>query len=120
MDPSYILANLGACLTMGLGLLGLFAPAKAAALTSLSPAGPNGRSEIRATYGGLFAALGGACLAAQAEGVFLTVGVAWIGAALGRVWSIVVDRNFSAKNLGGVAFECTIGLLLIAPVWSPR
>ena len=119
MDPSYVLANLGASLTVGLGLLGLFAPAKAAALTSLSPAGPNGRSEIRATYGGLFAAMGVSCLATQAEGVFLTVGVAWIGAAIGRSWSVVVDRNFSPKNWGGVAFECSIGLLLTAPLWSP-
>ena len=120
MDPSLMIANLGACLTLGLGLLGLFAPAKAAALTSLAPVGPNGRSEIRATYGGLFAAMGLSCLAAQAEGVFLTVGVAWIGAAIGRSWSVVVDQNFSPKNLGGVAFECLIGLLLTAPVWASR
>jgi hypothetical protein len=120
VDPSHLIANFGAFLTMGLGLLGLFAPAKVADFTSLSPAGLNGKSEIRATYGGLFTAMGVSCLATQAEGVFLTVGVAWIGAAIGRSWSVVVDRNFSSKNLGGVAFECSIGLLLTAPVWSPR
>ena len=120
MDPGHIVANLGACITLGLGLLGLFAPAKAAALTSLSPVGPNGRSEMRATYGGLFAAMGVSCLVTQAEGVFLTVGLAWIGASIGRLWSVVVDQNLSPKNLGGVAFECLIGLLLTAPVWDPR
>ena len=120
MDPSLMIANLGACLTLGLGLLGLFAPTRAAALTSLSPLGPNGRSEMRATYGGLFAAMGVSCLVTQVDGVFLTVGVAWIGASIGRSWSVVVDRNFSPMNLAGVAFECLIGLLLTAPVWSPR
>lgn len=120
MDPGHIVANLGACLTLGLGLLGLFAPANAAALTSLSPVGPNGRSEMRATYGGLFAAMGVSCLVTQAEGVFLTVGMAWIGASIGRLWSVVVDQNLSPKNLGGVAFECLIGLMLTAPAWDPR
>jgi hypothetical protein len=117
VDPSIIAANLGALATVGLGGLGLFAPAKAAALTSISAVGPNGRSEIRATYGGLFAAMGLSCLLVQAEAVFRTAGAAWIGAAIGRAWSVVVDRNFSLKNFGGLLFESLIGLLLTAPAW---
>jgi len=108
------LANLGALVTLGLGLMGLLAPAKAASFANVQPIGTIGTSEIRATYGGLFAALGLACLLSQAPEVFLAAGVAWVGAAVGRAFSVFVDASRSAKNLGGIAFELAIGLLLLA------
>lgn len=112
---SILAANAGAIATLLLGCLGLFSPARAAAFTSISPVGATGVSEIRATYGGLFAALALICLAAQSTGIFATAGAAWAGAAAGRAWSVLVDGNFEAKNLGGIAFELTIGTLLLAP-----
>jgi hypothetical protein len=107
-------ANLGALITLGLGLLGLLAPARAAAFANVQPVGQIGTSEIRATYGGLFAALGLACLLTQAGGVFLAAGLAWVGAAAGRAFSVVADASRSPKNLGGIAFELAIGALLLA------
>lgn len=115
---AFFLANAGAVITLGLGLLGLFAPARAAGFTSIQPVGLIGKSEIRATYGGLFAALGLACLLTQAPGVFLAAGLAWTGAAVGRTFSVVVDGSRSAKNFGAIAFELIIGLLLLAPHWT--
>ncbi|HEB90027.1 MAG TPA: DUF4345 domain-containing protein [Deltaproteobacteria bacterium] len=115
MDASLVLANLGALITTALGGLGLFLPDRAAAFTSMSPVGTNGVSEIRATYGGLFASMGIACLLSQWDPMFLTVGIAWLGAGLGRVWSVVVDRNLDGKNLGGIAMELAIAALLLAP-----
>ncbi|MGH0030798.1 MAG: DUF4345 family protein [Myxococcota bacterium] len=115
MDVYLALGNLSAAITAGLGGLGLFAPARAAAFASVAPVGPNGTSDIRATYGGLFAALGLACLVAQSPPIFLAAGLAWVGAAAGRVWSVLVDRNLDPKNLGGIGFELAIGLLLLAP-----
>lgn len=115
MDASLVLANAGALITTGLGGLGLFLPDRAAAFTSMSPVGENGRSEIRATYGGLFAAMGLACLASQWYPIYLTVGIAWFGAGVGRVWSVIVDRNFDRKNLGGIVMEFGIALLFLAP-----
>ncbi|MFM7275249.1 MAG: DUF4345 family protein [Gammaproteobacteria bacterium] len=103
-------------MTLGMGGLGLFAPDRAAAFTRISPLGVDGRSEIRATYGGLFAALGLCCLAAQSDAVFLTAGVAWLGAAAGRIASVAMDRNHGARNLGAVAFEAAIGIPLLLPM----
>jgi len=115
VEPYTVSANLGSVATLLLGCLGLFFPSRAAAFTSLSPVGPTGVSEIRATYGGLFAALGLACLALQSLAVFSTVGIAWVGAAAGRTWSVLIDRNRVSKNLGGIVFELVLGLLLLAP-----
>jgi len=114
-----LLANAGAIITIALGLMGLLAPSRAAAFASIQPVGQIGTSEIRATYGGLFAGLGLACLISQLPGVFLAAGVAWIGAALGRLFSVAIDGSRSAKNLGAIAFELVIGLLLLAPRLAP-
>jgi len=113
-DIDTVLSNLGAAITLGLGLLGLFAPERAARLVSVRPVDRLGRSEIRATYGGLFAALGLACLLTQAPAAFLAAGIAWLGAAAGRTFSAVVDASRSRANLGAVAFELAVGLLLLA------
>ena len=105
----------GALATCALGLLGLLAPNVAAAFTSLRPEGLLGRSEIRATYGGLFLALGAGALVLRSPEVFLMLGLAWLGAAAGRLVSVVVDRSTEVKNFGGIAFEGAIGLLFLAP-----
>ena len=110
-----ILPLLGAAATLGLGLMGLFVPSAAAAFTSLKPIGLLGRSEIRATYGGLFAAIGLYCLIYREPQAYTLAGCAWLGAAGGRLLSVVVDRSVSPKNLGGVLFEGLIGLCLLAP-----
>lgn len=117
IEPDSLAANLSALVTLGMGGLGLFAPDRAAAFTRIAPLGVDGRSEIRATYGGLFAALGLVCLAAQSDAVFLTAGIAWLGAAAGRLVSVAMDRNHGARNLGAVAFEALIGMPLLLPWW---
>jgi hypothetical protein len=111
---SVALSNLGAVITLGLGVLGLFVPTRAASFANVQPVGLIGTSEIRATYGGLFVALGVACLLTQAPGVFLAAGLAWVGAAVGRLFSVFIDSSRSGKNLGGIVFELAIGLLLLS------
>lgn len=98
--------------------MGLLLPSKAASFANVQPIGTIGISEIRATYGGLFVALGLACAVTQHPGVFLAAGLAWVGAAVGRLVSVAVDGSRSPKNLGGIAFELAIGLLLLAPWWG--
>jgi len=57
MNADHLPHLIAGAVTLGLGLLGLLRPAAAAAFTSIEPKGPMGVSEIRATCGGLFAAL---------------------------------------------------------------
>lgn len=108
-----VLNNLGAAITAGLGVMGLIRPDAAAAFTAIRPEGLVGVSEIRATYGGFFIVLGAFALYAQTPEAFLIPGLAWLGAAGGRLVSIVVDRSRAPKNFGAVAFEVAIGALLL-------
>jgi hypothetical protein len=115
VDFSHILNILGSAITAGLGVMGLIRPGSAAAFTSIQPIGLLGVSEIRATYGGFFLALGAYGLYTQAANVFVVLGIAWLGAAAGRLVSIAVDKSHAPKNIGGMLFESAIAALLLAP-----
>lgn len=114
---SEVLALTGSAITLALGLLGLLRPEAAARFTSLQPVGRIGRSEIRATYGGFFVALGACGLLWREPTAWTVVGLAWLGAALGRTLSVPLDASGEAKNLGGIVFEGLIGVALLAPHW---
>jgi hypothetical protein len=105
----------GAVVTLALGLLGLVRPDLAARFTSVEPVGLVGRSEVRATYGGLFFALGAAALWSADPLACRVVGLAWAGAAAGRLLSAWLDHSRSPQNLGGVSFEAAVAGLLLAP-----
>lgn len=105
----------GAVITAGLGIMGLIRPSAAAAFTSMSPVGKLGVSEIRATYGGLFLFMGVFALIVREPIAWQVLGWAWVGAAVGRAASVVVDASREPKNFGGIAFEGVIGALLLVP-----
>ena len=109
-----MLANLGALLTLALGLFGALAPSQAARFVGIQPLGGAGISEVRATYGGLFIAMGVACLVLQAPTAFLLAGLAWCGAGLMRFPSLLLDKGSFPKGLGGAAIELVIGMLLLS------
>ncbi len=104
----------GSSVTLALGLLGLLAPERAAALVGVAADSTLGRSEVRATYGGIFVGLGAACLALRTPEAFAVAGAAWLFAALARVASLAVERDASARNLAGVIVESGIGLALLS------
>jgi hypothetical protein len=108
-----LLNNIGAIITMLMGCLGLFFPKKASALTGLSPVTPAGRAEFRGTLGVTFVFLGLVPLVTQNDITFLTAGLCWLGAAIGRVISIFLDHGNQAKNWIAVGFECAIAALLL-------
>jgi hypothetical protein len=109
---SAMLATLGAALTLALGLLGACAPRTAARLVGIEPQGGVGLAEVRATYGGLFIALGSGCLLLGHPVAYGMAAAAWLGAAALRLVALLVDRGAYPKALGGVLVEGGIGLLL--------
>jgi len=104
----------GAAINVALGLNGLVRPYATADFTGVAPVGRTGLSEIRATYGGFFLALGLFVLASGSPVACRALGCGWLGAALGRLLSVVVDRSREPRNLGAVAFEAAIAALLLA------
>ncbi|MEO0881685.1 MAG: DUF4345 family protein [Pseudomonadota bacterium] len=108
-----ILNTIGAWATLGMGLFGLFLPNRAADFVGLKPVSNAGRSEFRATYGGLWLPLGAVPLLSGAPLAFAIAGLCWLGAAVGRVLSIILDKAFDAKNVGGVVFETAFAMLLL-------
>ncbi len=105
---------LGAILTTILGGMGLFAPHAAAKFTGLEASNPTGFSEFRATYGGVFFALGIGLLLVRQPILYQVIGIAWIAAAVGRIISIFLDNARERRNFQAVVFEASIGALLLA------
>lgn len=123
-----ILALLALGFGAALGLGGLFAPDWASRVVRLKadPDRPGGYSEFRATYGGLFFMLhmAGLVMVLSAPPAIATIAVlplaaAWFGAALGRGFSMILDRKKGgdAKIIPiWMAIEFALGLAIGAPI----
>lgn len=111
-----LIANLGALITFILGCLGVMFPERVSRILGISPDGPLGVSELRATYGGFFLCLGAGCLATQSDTVFMVAGSAWCGAAIARLMSVAADKSRSRENIVGCIIEATIGLMMLSAI----
>jgi hypothetical protein len=115
------LAYVAAGVAIVCGLLGLLNPLLAVRLYGLEVAEPRGISQARATFGGLYLALGAMLLWAatpRGDGSGLRAAALLVGAvAAGRLLSIVIDGVVSPLNFLFLAFElavCALSLLASA------
>jgi len=108
------LGYIGAGITILGGVVGLLFPTQVSRTIGLSLNGRLGRSEFRATYGGLFLAAGIAAIAINSHDATLLLASAWFGAAAGRSISAVIDRSWSKENVAGLVIEAATGSLLLA------
>jgi hypothetical protein len=104
---------IGAIFMTVLGIGGFFKPLMVAKLVGLTPLEPHGISEIRATLGGFFIGLGGFAVYSQNTVIYGAIGIGWVGAAIARVFSVIIDRKINKENIGGIILEGGIGLLLL-------
>jgi hypothetical protein len=122
MTTFQIINIIGAIATIGMGCLGLFTPHAASRFTGLNASNKTAFAEFRATFGGMFVVMGLIPLLTNEPLAYLMAGLVWLGAAAGRIISIIFDRGFDEpKNFGGVAFEAAFGILLLAGsplIWS--
>lgn len=82
-----------AALTIFFGCFGFLAPRYTADALDMVPTGSTmGLSELRAGNGGLFIAMGLWCLYSGDPMAYFMLGIAYAGAATGRLLSIVVDK----------------------------
>ena len=123
MNPRLLTAVVGA-LTVLSGLTGLFYPERVMGLLGFAAQNPAHAAaalgEIRAMYGGAITVLGIATLLAAVDpaahrGRLVLLGAVWVGAAAGRLFGVSVDGNPGVLAWATVAFEITMGgLLLVA------
>jgi hypothetical protein len=122
-DIAFYLAVTGCLIGGGLGLYAMINPDWASRLVRLVPieGRVEGKSEFRATYGGLFCLAHAfalwALLFAQPSAVLApaVLGFGWTGSVLGRLISFAVDRTATPLNWLNVAVEGSLGLALAAP-----
>ena len=107
----------GTVFSLGLALLGLFAPTRAMKLVGLTPRAdaPHAISEVRATYGGVFFGVTAFALATGNPIAFLALASCWLCAMVARIASIILDNNANQHNLVSVGVEGSIGLAVAAP-----
>lgn len=125
------LAYIAAAIVILTGLLGLVNPLVAVRLFGLEVIDPRGISQVRATFGGLYLALGGMLLwaatprasaAGNAAGrPYLRSAALLVGCvAAGRLLSVVIDGIITPLNLLFLAFEVAVALLALLASRSPR
>lgn len=105
----------GAALTITTGLMGLLTPKIASRFTGLNAANKTAFAEFRATFGGVFVVMGFLPIWTGLAATFHMVGCIWLGAAFGRLVSVLLDEGYKeVKNMVGIGFEVCIGHLLLA------
>lgn len=110
--------SLIALLTLAFGAIGFVAPRYAAKALDLEPTQSTmGLSELRASAGGLFVAMALTCLVTGAGFAYAMLGVAYAGAATGRVISMVVDKPPQPKAAIWFLLEGLPAVWLILMHW---
>jgi hypothetical protein len=108
-----ILAALG---TIGFGLFGWLKPNDTLSFLGLQPADSTGlgKSEVRAASGALWVFVGLGAMVIGTPTAYLMLGLVYVGAAVGRLTAILVDKATSGKPLMFFAVEATFAAVLVA------
>ncbi len=117
MLPTLILAALALAFAL-MGIGALVSPTVVTRQFGIPSLTPDGRSEVRAVYGGFGLAIAAVLVYAIVDpdlrtGIALTVAVALFGMALGRLISAVLDRSLSKVAALYLVIELVGGALLI-------
>ncbi|MGD1933834.1 MAG: DUF4345 family protein [Candidatus Phaeomarinobacter sp.] len=112
-----VLPYIAGIIGLGLGVFAIVSPQGAARLVGIKidESLPHSVSEVRATYGGVFAGGHAFALATGSDAAFITLACGWGLTGLVRLVSIVIDRAANGANYGGTAFELAMAGLLVAP-----
>jgi Domain of unknown function (DUF4345) len=103
-----------ALFTALLGLLAFLAPRIGFKIARIEAKVPDAIAEGRASFGGVFLALGlGTILLAQPL-VTLVLGGVWAMTALGRIVSMIFDRAISAYNISATVLEVVLACAALA------
>jgi hypothetical protein len=103
-----------AVFTALLGLVAFIAPRLAFTIARIKARVPDAIAEGRASFGGVFLALGLGTLILAQPLVTLVLGGVWAMTAMGRIVSMIFDRSFSAYNLAATVLELALAAAAMA------
>lgn len=112
-----LLPALAAATAMTLFGLGALMRPASLAMVGLTATSPLGTSEIRSVFGGMFVALGVACLLTREPIVFGVVGAAWFADVAVRLVSTLVDRVPARQTLAVLAIGTLMAAALLSGYW---
>ena len=102
-------------LTIVFGCFGFLAPRYTMGALHLKTDGSTmGLSEIRASVGCLFVAMGIACIYLAEPMAYAMLGIAYVGASAGRLLSLIIDKPPFSKAFIYFAIEAALALWLVA------
>jgi hypothetical protein len=110
-----ILKIIAAAGTVGTGLIALIKPRSIYDFTGLRADSERGITEIRAIFGGMFIALGGAVLYYQTAETYRVLGITYLGIAVVRLISLFIDDSIERSNIISLIIEVLFGVILILP-----
>lgn len=99
------------CLLMGIAAL--LKPERIAAQVGLAAAGPLGRSELRAVFGGVFVGIAFACLVVATPGAYVAGGAAFLGGAAAKLLTAALERDVFPAALLGLVVDVVLGALFL-------
>ncbi|OCW59099.1 hypothetical protein AWJ14_04880 [Hoeflea olei] len=105
-----------ALVTIGFGLILLFAPRASLKILRLqtAPDHPEALSEARGTMAGFYLGVGLCALLLAQPWTYLALGAGWLFTAFGRIISMLSDRGGTLFNFASVILEAALAL---APLW---
>lgn len=105
-----------ALVTIGFGLLCLFAPRLSLRILRLQtlPDHPEAVSESRATMAGFYLGIGLCAVLFAQPLLYLALGAGWAFTAFGRIISMMSDRGATLFNFVSVAIEIVLAALPLA------
>lgn len=108
------LPQIGAALTVLLGLIGFFKPRAITDSQQITLGSPMALSEARVVFGGLHLGAGTMALVLNEPLVFLTLGTAWAVGLLARLYSMVADKTSLQHSAPGIVVDGVMAFLLLA------
>lgn len=116
MDWRLAPALIAAAVTALFGIGALMRPSVLESI-GVAATSPLGTSEIRVVFGGMFVALGVACLITRDALVFATVGAAWLADFGVRLVAVFVDRVPVRQALLVLTIALVMGVSLLSGYW---
>jgi hypothetical protein len=108
-----IYLRIAGAITVGFGLVYLFAPESMMDPAGFGAVGPGGLTDVRATYGGFQLGMGAFLLWAAADAARVRAGLLLIALSIGavalsRAFGLALDGSLNSFHMGGLVTELSL------------